>query len=128
VIYEIKIMSKSITSSIANLSIGSDSISRPIKPQTSLCDEHLTVNKIFSSVHIEKDSDYITQRNQSFDVIGDVLAHRNTNPKIIVKLKRSLSCCSDDESRINKRRTFYKWSVPPLDSSQLRFHLKSDSC
>ena len=99
-------MTDTITRRISSITIDADN--NPSLAQYSLRD--MTVNKRFSSVHIEKDTNYITKKNESFDFI-DVLMYRNNARKTMVSTKRNLSCCQD-EVRIKKRRTFYKWSVP----------------
>jgi|AntRauTorckE5430_2_1112549.scaffolds.fasta_scaffold03408_3 hypothetical protein len=90
--------------------------------------QDLTANKIFSSVHIEKDAYYATKKNESFHFI-DVLPYKNTTstPRTSLISSRRVPC-PDAELRINKRRTFYKWSAPrpqTTSASQERFALRA---
>eukprot|EP00979_Chaetoceros_neogracilis_P001365 scaffold239_cov197-Chaetoceros_neogracile.AAC.2 len=90
-------------------------------------EQELTANEIFSSVHIEKDAYYATKKNESFNFI-DVLPYMNTTstPRTSMISSRRVFC-PVAESRVKKRRTFYKWSAPrpQTTSASKRFALRA---
>lgn len=72
-----------------------------------------SINKKFVSVLIDKDEDYITKRNATFD-INDVHRFRNasTNVSSSMKNKSSVIVVNSKPTvhKSNNRRKFYKWS------------------
>mmetsp|Transcript_2884 Transcript_2884/g.5406 ORF Transcript_2884/g.5406 Transcript_2884/m.5406 type:complete len:152 (-) Transcript_2884:222-677(-) len=72
-----------------------------------------SVNKRFVSVLIDKDEDYITKRNATFD-LNDVHRFRNESKNVFHSMKKKSSVVNNTKPSVHKsnnnRRKFYRWS------------------
>ena len=77
---------------------------------------NLNVNETFSSVLLDKDSDFLTNSNATFRTSENTNCHRV--PPTGMKVKRSLSW--DKDMKVIARKNFYKWSAKSSVSSYHR--------